>query len=206
VTRTDRTTRDTATATADAEPHGRFAYPDRNDPRREAIILDTATEFVGCLLNCTAEQAAPALKLVADADMPTALDQHALKLIRDLVARNIAPTAAGVLARAFTTGTASDQLHREQLTGYLIDAMANTRWPANVEWMAGVVLELAYRRAWVTYCTRVTQQAEQGSLAGLERAAADREHLRDLWRRLKEAHGGEFLDDAAVMTPSVGVA
>jgi hypothetical protein len=173
--------RDTATP-------GLIAYPDPATTSREPIILSAATEFIGCLLRSTLTDARTALGLVADDDMPLPLERYALRLIRELVTRGVAPSAAAVLQHALTTADTTEQLHREELTGHVIDAMLGAT-AENLNWMAAAVLENAYRRAGVEYATRLRQAAEEASLDDYEHVLGDRDRLRDLWRRHRIAAG-----------------
>lgn len=155
---------------------------------REPIILSPSTEFIGCLLRSTLTDARTALGLVADDDMPLPLERYALRLIRELVTRGVAPSAAAVLQHALTTADTTEQLHREELTGHVIDAMLGAT-AENLNWMAAAVLENAYRRAGVEYATRLRQAAEEASLDDYEHVLGDRDRLRDLWRRHRIAAG-----------------
>lgn len=153
------------------------------------VVLDTGTEFVGCLLQSEPAQAAALLELVADEDLAAPLDQQALALIRPLVARGIAPNVAAVLAHARTTGVAVGEHAQQRLTHHLLDAYQGSAGPTNGRYIAAAVIEQAYRRAGTEYATRVTQAADESALDVFEQVLADRERLRDLWRRHRLAEG-----------------
>lgn len=174
--------RDTATN----QPQPPMAYAPH--AQREPIILSPATEFIGCLLRSTTADARAALDLVTDDDMHLPLEQYVLRLIRELVTRGVAPSAAAVLQHALTTANPTEKLHREALTGHVIDAMLGAT-AHNLTWMAAAVLENAYRRAGIEYATRLRQSAEEASLDDYERVLGDRDRLRDLWRRHRIATG-----------------
>lgn len=186
MTRTNRTERDTATATTETQPHGAVARADPRTTTRGPLLLSASTEFIGALLNMAPADIAPLLELVHDHDLHGQLEQHALGLIRDLVNHGVTPTASTVIAHARTTGISLPNLQR--LTDRLIDAWHAAALP-NAAWLAGVVLEEAYRRAGVEYAIRITQAAEERGLAEFEQVLVDREQLRDLWRRHRIATG-----------------
>lgn len=153
------------------------------------IILDAGTELVGCLLQSEAPQAAVLLELVADDDLERPLAQQALTLIRAVIDQGATPTPAAVLAHARTTGVAVSEAAQQRLAHYLLDAWHATPGPINGRYQAVKVLEVAYRRAGVEYAIRVTQAAEESALDVFEQVLADRERLRDLYRRRRLAEG-----------------
>lgn len=183
MTRTDRTERDT---TDDDNTRGPIARADPRTSCANPVILSASTEFIGVLLNLEPTQAAPLLELVHDTDLDGQLEQHALHLIRDLVTRGITPTCSTVLAHARTVGITTPQL--QLLTDRLIDAAFYSAVP-NGPWLAGVVLEQAYRRAGIEYAISITQAATDRGLAEFEQVLGDRDALRDLWRRHRIATG-----------------
>lgn len=180
---TNRTPRDTS---ADPEPRGPIARADPLTSCSGPAILSASTEFVGALLNMAPAEITPLLDLVRDEDLAGQVEQHALELIRDLVARGVTPTCATVLAHAQTVGISTTNL--QLLTDRLIDAKFAAAVP-NAAWLAGVVLEQAYRRAGVEYAIRITQAAEERGLEEYEQVLGDRDTLRDLWRRHRLATG-----------------
>jgi hypothetical protein len=186
VTSTNRTERDTSAATHNAR--GPIA---RADPRTSCsgpAILSASTEFVGCLLNMPPAEITPLLELVRDEDLDGQVEQHALALIRDLVAHGVTPTCATVLAHAQTVGISTPNL--QLLTDRLIDAKFHAA-VSNAAWLAGVVLEQAYRRAGIEYAIRITQAAEERGLPEFEQELGDRAALGDLWRRHRRATGAD---------------
>jgi hypothetical protein len=184
VTRTDRTPR--ATAAPEDTQRGPIVRADPLTSSANPAILNPSTEFVGCLLNLSPAQITPLLDLVHDEDLDGQVEQHALALIRDLVARGVTPTCSTVLAHARTTGINTPNL--QLLTDRLIDAHFYSAVP-NAAWLAGVVLEQAYRRAGIEYAIRITQAAEERGLAEFEQEIGNREALRDLWHRHRAATG-----------------
>jgi hypothetical protein len=185
VTRTHRTTRDTP-APEDTQ-RGPIARADPLTSCSGPAILSPSTEFVGCLLNMPPADITPLLELVHDEDLAGQVEQHALALIRDLVSHGVTPTCATVLAHAQTKGISTPNL--QLLTDRLIDAKFHAAVP-NAAWLAGVVLEQAYRRAGIEYAIRITQAAEERGLPEFEQVLADRSELGDLWRRHRTATTG----------------
>lgn len=183
MTRNDRTPRAT---TPDPEPRGPIARADPRTTSSGPAILSASTEFVGCLLNMNPADITPLLELVHDEDLDGQIEQHALALIRDLVAHGVTPTCSTVLAHARTQGISEPNL--QLLTDRLIDAHFYSAVP-NAAWLAGVVLEQAYRRAGIEYAIRITQAAEERGLAEFEQELGDRSALGDLWRRHRRATG-----------------
>lgn len=185
MTRTHRTTRDTPAP--EDTPRGPIARADPLTSTASPAILSASTEFVGCLLNLDPATITPLLELVRDEDLDGQVEQHALTLIRDLVNRGVTPTCSTVLAHAQTKGINTPNL--QLLTDRLIDAHFYSAVP-NAAWLAGVVLEQAYRRAGIEYAIRITQAAEERGLAEFEQVLADRSELGDLWRRHRTATTG----------------
>lgn len=184
MTRTDRTTR--ATTAPEDTRHGPIARADPLTSTANPAILSASTEFVGCLLNMTPADITPLLELVRDHDLDGQVEQHALALIRDLVTHGVTPTCSTVLAHARTKGISTPNL--QLLTDRLIDAHFYSALP-NAAWLAGVVLEQAYRRAGIEYAIRITQASEERGLAEFEQELHNREALRDLYYRHRRATG-----------------
>lgn len=195
MTRNDRTPR--ATAAPEHTPRGPIARADPLTSTANPAILSASTEFVGCLLNMAPADITPLLELVHDTDLVHVdprtgdilegqLEQHALALIRDLVTHGVTPTCSTVLAHARTKGMSTPNL--QLLTDRLIDAHFYAALP-NAAWLAGVVLEQAYRRAGIEYAIRITQAAEERGLAEFEQEIGNRDSLRDLWHRHRLATG-----------------
>lgn len=199
MTRTDRTTR--ATAAPEDTQRGPIARADPLTSTSGPAILSASTEFVGCLLNMPPAEITPLLELVRDEDLDGQPEQHALALIRDLVARGVTPTCATVLAHAQTVGISTPNL--QLLTDRLITAKFAAAIP-NAAWLAGVVLEQAYRRAGIEYAIRITQAAEERGLPEFEQVLHNRDELRELWRRHRLATGTDA--PAIADTSRTGVA
>lgn len=184
MTRTDRDPR--ATAAPEHTPRGPIARADPLTSNANPAILSASTEFVGCLLNMAPSEITPLLDLVRDQDLDGQVEQHALGLIRDLVSHGVTPTCSTVLAHARTKGINTPNL--QLLTDRLVDAHFYSALP-NAAWLAGVVLEQAYRRAGIEYAIRIMQASEERGLAEFEQELHNREALRDLYYRHRRAIG-----------------
>ncbi len=180
---------------------GAIAHPDPEDVHQVPIALEPAAELVGCLLQSTPSQAAAILAFVDDDDLTDIRAHQALGLIRDLIGRGLSTNPAAVLAHARTIGVAVGEDAQKRLGSYLIDCWQAAAGPENGRFIGAAVVEVAYRRAGVAYAIRIQQAAEDAGLAGYEQVLGDRETLRDLWRRIRLAHGGDLTDTSTVTSP-----
>ncbi len=172
------------------------------DHEQVPLALDPSAELIGCLLQSTPAHVAEILTYVNDEDPTTEIARQVLALIRTLTQQGIHPTPVAVFAHARTTGVVTREDAIKRLAHYILDCYHNaTRGPVYASYIAIAVVENAYRRAGTEHAIRIQQAVEKSGLAGYEQVLGDREALRDLWRRVRLAHGGDVTDTSTVTSP-----
>ncbi len=156
-------------------------------------LWDPEPQLLGALMYLSAAEAAAIVEWVPDSAIWRPENRWAMKIIRDLVAQNIAPDPVTVLHAARTRGPmgvarVSARRHHG-FAVHLADLYTQTVNPVLVRQYAREVLENAFARAVAAHGEHLAELARNGSSRRelAERVVAMRAELADLWRRAEAA-------------------